>query len=136
MFGISMWELVLILLVALIFLGPRQLTETARVAGRLYRELQKLTSDVRSSIDWDSVSSPDSQHHESTLHQSEILRDFNRDKDLIPPPEEKSGPDFYAELLEKTAELEKTGEAGGSQTPEAGAPPAGDKEKIKEEIKA
>ena len=48
-----MWEIVLILVVALIFLGPRQLTETARVLGKLYREIQKMAFDVRNSIDFD-----------------------------------------------------------------------------------
>ena len=33
-----MWEVVLILVIALIFLGPRQLAETAKVAGKMYRE--------------------------------------------------------------------------------------------------
>ena len=37
-----MWEVVAILVVALIFLGPKQLAETARVVGKMYRELQKM----------------------------------------------------------------------------------------------
>ena len=48
-----MWEIVLILAVALIMLGPKQLTETARVMGKLYREIQKMAFDVRNSIDFD-----------------------------------------------------------------------------------
>ena len=57
MFGISMYELGLIALIGLIFLGPRQLTETAKVVGKMVRELQKMASDVQKSIDLD-IDSP------------------------------------------------------------------------------
>ena len=53
MFGISMYELGLIALIGLIFLGPRQLTETAKVVGKMVRELQRMASDVQKSIDFD-----------------------------------------------------------------------------------
>jgi Sec-independent protein translocase protein TatA len=103
-FGISMWELGLILLVALIFLGPKQLMETARVLGSIYRELQKMVWDVRKSVDLDSVLSSDNNWNETPKPPPVAPRNTYRDKDLIPPPGEKSGPDFYAELLEKANE--------------------------------
>ena len=94
MFGISMWELGLIILVALILLGPRQLTETARVLGRLYREVTKLTSELRSSIDLDSITStPSSTHHvEPDPARTEPQRETKDDMDLVAaPPGERSG---------------------------------------------
>ena len=102
-----MWELGLIILVALILLGPRQLTETARVLGRLYREVTKLTSELRSSIDLDSITStPSSTHHvEPDPARTEPQRETKDDMDLVAaPPGERSGPDFYAELLESSKE--------------------------------
>ncbi len=94
-------------MVALIVLGPRQLTETAKVVGRLYRELQRMTSDLKGSIDFDLSSS-------STSH---------RPPPYQPPPQpvampdssekgRKTGPDFYAELLEKSDEEEKKEQPG------------------------
>lgn len=41
MFGIGAPELVLILVLALIFIGPQKLPEMARMFGRSYREFQR-----------------------------------------------------------------------------------------------
>lgn len=109
MFGISMWEFALIILVALILLGPRQLTETAKVVGRLYRELQKLTSEVKDTINLESITNPPQNSYESPP-KTDLPRPHKIDEDLVPPPGEKSGPDFYAELLEQSAESSDTGE--------------------------
>jgi len=98
-FGISMWEVVLILVVALIVLGPRQLTETAKIVGKLYRELQKMTSDLRSSIDLDTSSS-------SSTHYPPPPQ-YRPPSEALEPSEKKTGPDFYADLLEKSGEDEK-----------------------------
>lgn len=113
-----MWELALILLVALILLGPQQLAETARVVGRLYRELQRLTSDVRNTIDLDSISSPGSSRYSSSIQQPQSKEPVASDHDVILPPGEKSGPDFYAELLEKSVEPGNPSVAESSTTPE------------------
>ena len=101
-----MWEIVLILVVALILLGPKQLTETARVLGKVYREIQKMAFDVRNSIDFDLEPPPpsDSKPEKETDHKAVD------DKALLPPPGEKTGPDFYAELLESSKEEEKIGD--------------------------
>jgi len=111
-----MWEVVLILVVALIVLGPRQLTEVARALGKMYREVQKLASDVRSSVDLDALTRPDEQ-------PDAARRNYEppppvKDLDLTPPPGEKSGPDFYADLLESSKEDEdKPAEQAGEQGP-------------------
>jgi Sec-independent protein translocase protein TatA len=100
-FGISMWEIVLILVVALIVLGPKQLVETARAAGKVYREILKMAGDIRGSIDLDSLSS----------HEPRITPAYRpptppspSGQDTIPPAGAKSGPDFYADLLESSKE--------------------------------
>jgi sec-independent protein translocase protein TatB len=121
-----MWEIVLILVVALILLGPRQLTETARVLGKVYREIQKMAFDVRNSIDFDLEPPPsDSKPEKET--DSKVVDD----KALLPPLGEKTGPDFYAELLESSKEEEKKSETGesASEIPEKTASqPEKDKE--------
>ncbi len=57
-----MGELILIMVVALIVLGPKQLLETAKVAGKVYRELVKMAGEVRNSVDLDALTS-DHGHH-------------------------------------------------------------------------
>lgn len=110
-----MWELGLIILVALILLGPRQLTETARVLGRLYREVTKLTTDLRNSVDLDSLTSTTSSpsHLDADPVKPAAEQDPKPDMDLLAAPGERSGPDFYADLLESTKE-----EAEGEKSPD------------------
>ncbi len=101
MFGISMWEVMLILIVALIVLGPQQLTETAKALGKLYRELQKMLWEVRESVDLDAMTS-------TTPHKPAVT-DQVKDQEIAAPlpapqtfPEsstDKTGPDFYGALL-------------------------------------
>ncbi len=50
MFNIGTPELILILVVALIILGPRRLPELARSLGRSLREFQKAADDVKDSL--------------------------------------------------------------------------------------
>lgn len=116
MFGISMWEVIIILVVALIILGPRQLAEAARVMGKLYREIQKLTLEVRNSIDLDSITSP-SDNEKTSRHENEEAKErVDTDQDLIAPAGEKSGPDFYADLLEASEGEEDKGDAAPSES--------------------
>lgn len=106
-----MWEVVAILVVALIFLGPQQLAETARVVGKMYRELQKMMWDIRNSVDLDSLTSSNSHQYEPPRKNHEAAQRMVAQTDLVPPPGEKTGPDFYAELLEKATEEDKKAES-------------------------
>lgn len=103
MFGISMWEMALIILVGLIFLGPRQLTETARVVGKLFRDIQRMAVDVKDSIDFEAPPAK-SKNYEPANTNPEQAPAQKTDNEPLKLSGEKSGPDFYAELLESSAE--------------------------------
>jgi TatA/E family protein of Tat protein translocase len=51
MFGIGAWEMVLILVVALLVFGPKRLPELARTLGRGLAELRRASNDLRTSFD-------------------------------------------------------------------------------------
>ncbi len=53
MFGMSWVELFIVLVVALLVIGPDKLPEVARGLGRLIRQFQKIINEVRNSVDLD-----------------------------------------------------------------------------------
>lgn len=48
--GIGMSELVVILVIALVFIGPKKLPELARMLGRGMQEFRRASDDVRNTI--------------------------------------------------------------------------------------
>ncbi|HSZ82621.1 MAG TPA: twin-arginine translocase TatA/TatE family subunit [Polyangia bacterium] len=76
MFNLGMGEITVILLLALIFLGPQKLPELATSLGKLIRELRKVTSDVKNEINLDeSFRKPFQDLHDAvTLHPDELKR--------------------------------------------------------------
>jgi sec-independent protein translocase protein TatB len=57
MFGIGTWELILILLLALIVLGPTKLPEVARQLGRNLAKLRQVTDELKREINLDQIKS-------------------------------------------------------------------------------
>ena len=59
-FGIGVTELLFVLVVALIVLGPERMTQTARTLGKYMRELQRATAEIPRliSLDEEPKSSP------------------------------------------------------------------------------
>lgn len=98
-----MWEVGIILVVALIILGPRQLVEVARTVGKLYREIQRLTWDIRNSIDLDQPL-PSPKEEVSAAPKSEPHHPEDDDMETVMEQDKQSGPDFYADLLEASRE--------------------------------
>jgi len=69
MFGIGMPELLVILVIAIIFIGPSKLPDVARALGRGMREFRRATDDLKNSIDLEAhVASPEQQ---PTIHNQQ-----------------------------------------------------------------
>jgi len=53
LFGIGMTELMVILVIALLVLGPTKLPQVARSLGKGMRELRRASDDLRTAVMWD-----------------------------------------------------------------------------------
>lgn len=51
MFGIGTGEILVILLVALLVLGPKEIPKVARTVGRTMKDLQRFKDELRKSVD-------------------------------------------------------------------------------------
>tara|TARA_B100000614_G_C14233949_1_gene363627 strand:- start:125 stop:304 length:180 start_codon:yes stop_codon:yes gene_type:complete len=58
MFGIGFLELALILIVALVVIGPQQLPEAARGLGKAVRQLKRGYNDLKKSLEDDDEDKP------------------------------------------------------------------------------
>jgi sec-independent protein translocase protein TatB len=79
-FNLGMGEITVILLLALIFLGPKKLPELASGLGKFIREIRKTTADVKNEIQLDdAIRKPFEELRDAvTLHPDELKR-----RDLI-----------------------------------------------------
>jgi len=99
-----MGEITVILLLALIFIGPKKLPELASGLGKLIREIRKTTSDVKNEIQLDdAIRKPFEELREAvTLHPEELKR-----RDRIRRELEAA----QKAVAEATAKIEQAGEA-------------------------
>lgn len=101
MFGLGMGELMVILVLVLIVLGPSKLPQLASSLGKAMREFRKASLDIREEIDKD----------------GELAKPFRELREAVTlPPEELRRRDE----LNKQMELVKAGAAGTEPAP----PPA------------
>lgn len=54
-FGVGIFEMLFVMLVALLVLGPSRMVEVSRTLGRYLRELQRATSEIPRLIDLDDL---------------------------------------------------------------------------------
>jgi TatA/E family protein of Tat protein translocase len=124
MFGIGMPELLIILAIALIVIGPKKLPDLARSLGRAFNEFKKATQEIKDSLDIDD------EINEFKRPLDDMRNSFNKpwkhgqkhsskDKadiaDSAPPPDSESEPETDApEKPEAEAETnsKKGGDAG------------------------
>ena len=72
MFGLGMGELLVILVVALLVLGPKRLPEVASGLGKAIREFRKATRDLQNQIDLDETVSKPLQELKAALRDEPV----------------------------------------------------------------
>ena len=98
-FGISFWELLLVFVIGLILVGPRNLPAMAAKAGRAYRRLKRASQDLTSELTKEAGVNSD-QKIENPLRK--IASDFtselgNLKNDLSIKTDEPSRPEDKAQ---------------------------------------
>lgn len=68
--GIGTWEILLIIILALILLGPNRLTETAKTLGKIVRSIRKTSAEFTAAV----------------------TREMNQDEDESPSKDKKPAP--------------------------------------------
>ena len=100
--GIGTWEILLILILALIILGPGKLTDIARTLGKTVRAIRKASADLTTAV----------------------TRELNATQNEPPPSQPKEESSLKAE--EAPSALSKAGASGRNDRPTkpGEAPPA------------
>ena len=110
MFGINPMELMIILMVALIVVGPKRLPEIGRTIGRAFSELRRVQEEVRDTIRFDleddepepptrPVRRERSPNSPRTPSAAELASAAERDRTAVPG----SGPDARPEVVPEVA---------------------------------
>lgn len=126
MFGIGMPELILILVVALIVIGPKKLPELAKSLGRAINEFKKATQDITDTIDITGTVRPADKHtagritHDKTAQTAKP--DVPESGAQKPEPDEQISSDTPTtpEPPETEDKKVKNGQGRKAETPEPG----------------
>ncbi len=91
MFGIGFPELLLILVVALIVVGPSKLPDLARALGRGYAEFRRATDELKETFEQDDTVREIKQEFQSAQHEVLYGERPSIRKPPEPSPKEESG---------------------------------------------
>lgn len=114
MFGLSWIELFIILVVALLVIGPDKLPEVARGLGRVIRQFQRIINDVRNSINMDEFEANvrESSHYtppdRSNIPNPIAIDQISPEEAIAAPTEETAPAKGFAPIAPATKETPAT----------------------------
>ncbi|MGC9518419.1 MAG: twin-arginine translocase TatA/TatE family subunit [Desulfuromonadaceae bacterium] len=117
MFGIGMPELLLIMALALVFIGPKKLPDVARALGRGMREFRNAADDLKRTVDVEAqVIAPDEQEKVHVRQNTDTDAVKHADKDeKSKNPEDSSAADESAAQDVETSGVEIAAEEKNAQ---------------------
>ena len=107
--GMGVLELVAILVVALLVLGPNRMVEVARTIGKYMRELQRATAELPRLFSLDDVqpkTPPPQRQQLPNQAYSQPQDPAEEEQPQSPPPQEQQLPDQPAEVQQDPASRE------------------------------
>jgi len=113
MFGIGMPEMILILAVALIVIGPKKLPDLAKSLGRAMGEFKKATSDLKQSMEADTGISEVKETIDDINKDIKQSVNFDNIEDYKPEPEKPIETDQNKTGSGQFEERKETSEAMG-----------------------
>lgn len=115
MFGIGMPEMLLILAIALIVIGPKKLPDLAKSMGRALREFKKATSELKESIELDGELKEVKKSFKESLTDGPVaVKGQSQDSGPV-----KAGEQKVAELKQAYDQWQQAGVAGEAEKGEA-----------------
>ena len=81
MFNIGFAELILVLLVAFLVVGPKDLPKVARWLGRMVKRMRQLIRELKEEVGWDELTQETgaiSQEMKETLREADVRADLKQ----------------------------------------------------------
>ena len=77
-FGVGPWELLLVLIIAFVVLGPDRIPEVARTLGRALRQLREYTAQLTKELDTEDIKEVSREIIDMQRELQEMRRDLNQ----------------------------------------------------------